>query len=152
MSLFPRESVARLHFSLSFFFSLYAHIFLTTYYPTLSLQHFLATPAYHSSELALLHNALQTPADALQSLYLQPISPNTESNWEAFASIIARIRLNSHRDFVYKGAATLWMQQLARGYGDRHALLNWLCMTIQAKRNESQPSTPSLAALFFTTS
>lgn len=72
-------------------------------------------------------------------------------SWEDFAAAIARLRLNSHRDFVYKGAATLWTQQLARGHSDRRALLHWLCATLEAKEREPQPSTPSLAALFFAT-
>ena len=52
---------------------------------------------------------------------------------------------------MYKGAAALWTQQLARGHGDRRTLIRWLCVTLEAKEREPQPSTPSLAALFFAT-
>ena len=119
----------------STFFSVYSSIFLTSFYPSLcpiSVADFLAQPAHQASELGLLSHA---DAHAM--------------GWEAFETAVASTRLRSHRDFVYKGAVTMWAQQLKRTGGSEEALIGTLCDEMKKNWVLEQPSEPSMAALFF---
>ena len=119
----------------STFFSFYSSIFLTSFYPSLcpiSVTDFLAQPAHQASELALLSH---TDTHAM--------------GWEAFETAVASTRLRSHRDFVYKGAVTMWAQQLKRTGGSEEALIGTLCDEMKKNWVLEQPSEPSMAALFF---
>ena len=69
--------------------------------------------------------------------------------WEAFETAVASTRLRSHRDFVYKGAVTMWAQQLKRTGGSEEALIGTLCDEMKKNWALEQPSEPSMAALFF---
>lgn len=69
--------------------------------------------------------------------------------WEAFETAVASTRLRSHRDFVYKGAVTMWAQQLKRTGGSEEALIGTLCDEMKKNWVLEQPSEPSMAALFF---
>lgn len=69
--------------------------------------------------------------------------------WEAFETAVASTRLRSHRDFVYKGAVTMWAQQLKRTGGSEEALIGYVCDEMKKNWALEQPSEPSMAALFF---
>ena len=108
---------------------------MTSFYPSLcpiSVTDFLAQPAHQASELALLSH---TDTHAM--------------GWEAFETAVASTRLRSHRDFVYKGAVTMWAQQLKRTGGSEEALIGTLCDEMKKNWVLEQPSEPSMAALFF---
>lgn len=98
----------------------------------MSVADFLAQPAHQASELALLSH---TDTHAM--------------GWEAFETAVASTRLRSHRDFVYKGAVTMWAQQLKRTGGSEEALIGTLCDEMKKNWVLEQPSEPSMAALFF---